>query len=58
MNSQKVKKMKCDLLSHQTLREKLRLYNFADNAVGWVMSYLGDRTQYVQVESQISKQVL
>ena len=46
-----------DLLSHQILREKLLLYNFADGAIDWLMSYLGNRTQYVQVESKVSEEL-
>ena len=37
-----------DLVCHQTLKEKLRLYSFTDSTIDWVMSYLGDRTQCVQ----------
>ena len=46
-----------DLLCHKTLREKLQLYNFCDSAITWLMSYLGDRTQLVQVESRTSSQL-
>ena len=47
-----------DLLCHQTLKDKLRLYNFDENSVDWVMSYLGGRTQYIQVESQVSEELV
>ena len=47
-----------DILCHQTLKSKLRLYKFDENAIDWVMSFLGDRSQYVQVESQVSEQLL
>ena len=43
-----------DLLCHQGLKEKLYLYNFDNNSIDWVMSYLGGRTQLVQVESRTS----
>ena len=43
-----------DLLCHQTLRDKLKIYNFDDSAIEWVMSYLEGRTQLVQVESRTS----
>ena len=46
-----------DLLCHQTLKEKLQLYNFSTNAIEWLMSYLGGRTQLVQVESKTSTPV-
>ena len=39
-----------DLLCHQTLKDKLKLYNFSDSSTNWLMSYLGGRTQLVQVE--------
>ena len=44
-----------DLLCHQTLRKKLELYNFSEGSIEWLMSYLGGRTQQVQVESKTSK---
>ena len=43
-----------DLLCHKTLREKLELYNFDQVSIAWLMSYLGGRTQQVQVESKTS----
>ena len=46
-----------DLLCHQTLKEKLQLYNFSTNAIERLMSYLGGRTQLVQVESKTSTPV-
>ena len=46
-----------DLLCHQTLKEKLQLYNFSDSSTNWLMSYLGGRTQMVQVESRTSSQL-
>ena len=44
-----------DLLCHQTLRKKLELYNFDKSSIEWLMSYLGGRTQLVQVESKVSE---
>ena len=44
-----------DLLCHQTLRQKLELYNFDRSSIEWLMSYLGGRTQLVQVESKVSE---
>ena len=46
-----------DLLCHQTLQQKLELYNFSSGSIEWLMSYLGDRTQLVQVESSTSKPI-
>ena len=43
-----------DLLCHQTLEKKLQLYNFSRESIAWLMSYLGGRTQLVQVESRTS----
>ena len=43
-----------DLLSHKHFAEKLKLYNFDEASVNWCKSYLGGRTQCVQVESNIS----
>ena len=45
-----------DLLCHQTLQEKLQLYNFSESSISWLMSYLGGRTQLVQVEARTSSQ--
>ena len=46
-----------DLLCHQTLEKKLKLYNFSELSIRWLMSYLGGRTQLVQVESRTSKEL-
>ena len=43
-----------DLLCHEILEKKLKLYNFDVNSISWLMSYLGNRTQVVKVESKIS----
>ena len=43
-----------NLLCHKTLKEKLKLYNFNEATIEWLMSYLGGRTQLVQVESRTS----
>ena len=44
-----------DLMCHPTLQDKLELYNFSRGSIDWLMSYLGDRTQLVQIESKISQ---
>ena len=44
-----------DLLSHEIFTEKLKLYNFDEASVNWCKSYLGGRTQCVQVESKTSE---
>ena len=46
-----------DLLCHQILKKKLKLYNFCDSSIEWLMSYLQGRTQMVQVESRTSGQL-
>ena len=43
-----------DLLCHQGLKDKLKLYNFSESSIQWLQSYLGGRTQVVQVESRTS----
>ena len=43
-----------DLVDHQILLGKLRLYNFSDDTIAWFTSYLQDRVQYVLVESALS----
>ena len=43
-----------DLLCHNTLKQKLKLYNFSEASIDWLISYLGGRTQIVQVESRLS----
>ena len=43
-----------DLLCHMILQEKLGLYNFDQGSISWIMSYLSNRTQAVQVESKVS----
>ena len=44
-----------DLLCHQTLKGKLQLYNFSEGSIDWLMSYLSERTQIVQIESKTSE---
>ena len=43
-----------DLLCHENFAKKLKLYNFDEASVNWCKSYLGGRTQCVQVESKTS----
>ena len=43
-----------DLVDHEILVGKLRLYGLGPSAIKWIISYLKDRTQYVQVESSLS----
>ena len=44
-----------DVLSHDTLLRKLKLYNFSDTALTWIKSYLNFRSQYVTVGTRNSK---
>ena len=44
-----------DLVDHQVLLKKLKVYNFSESAVNWFSSYLSDRSQVVQVESKQSQ---
>jgi len=43
-----------DLLDHKIILSKLKQYGFNDRSVGWISSYLTDRTQSVQIESKFS----
>ena len=44
-----------DLIPHLILRDKLKIYNFHKNSISWLMSYLENRTQTVQIETKCSK---
>ena len=44
-----------DLLCHQTLKEKLELYNFSGHSLSYIMLYLSGRTQVVQIEAKTSE---
>ena len=44
-----------DLLCHENFAKKLKLYNFSEASINWCKSYLGGRTQCVQVESKTSE---
>lgn len=44
-----------DLLCHENFAKKLKLYNFDEATINWCKSYLGGRTQCVQVESKTSE---
>ena len=43
-----------DVVDHQILLQKLKLYNFSPNSISWVQSYLEGRKQIVTVESRLS----
>ena len=43
-----------NVVDHQILLDKLKLYNFSPKALSWFKSYLEDRTQLVVVESKLS----
>ena len=43
-----------DVVDHQILLQKLRLYGFSPNSISWIRSYLEDRKQIVTVESRLS----
>ena len=44
-----------DIIDHNILCEKLRIYNFSENTTNFFKNYLSDRHQRVQVESKISQ---
>ena len=43
-----------DIVDHPILMKKLQAYNFSEDSIEWFRSYLGSRTQTVQVESKFS----
>ena len=43
-----------DVLRHQTLTRKLSLYNFGENNLAWINSYLSYRSQYVSIGTRDS----
>ena len=43
-----------DIVDHELLMKKLKLYGFNDDAVGWVQSYLSDRKQCVSIDGCLS----
>ena len=44
-----------DLVDHELLIQKLAIYGFDDNFLGWIRSYLSDRSQCVIIEGSLSK---
>ena len=44
-----------DLLDHPILLKKLEVYNFREESIQWIGSYLSNRSQSVQVEARQSK---
>ena len=44
-----------DVLRHETLRRKLKLYNFGENALRWIDSFLSFRSQYVSIGTRQSE---
>ena len=47
-----------DVIEHQILNSKLRLYGFDGHSLGWFSSYLQDRSQYVALETSKSEERL
>ena len=43
-----------DVLSHKILTRKLALYNFSENFIEWITSYLSFRSQYVTIGTRNS----
>ena len=43
-----------DVLRHDILKKKLRLYNFGDEALSWIDSFLTFRSQYVSISTRQS----
>ena len=44
-----------DVLSHEILGQKLKLYNFGETALKWIVSYLNFRSQYVSIGTRHSQ---
>ena len=44
-----------NLLPHSVMKDKLEVYNFDALSIKWIMSYLGGRSQIVQIETQFSE---
>ena len=44
-----------DVISHATLLDKLKLYNWGTAAVNWIKSYLSSRSDYVQIGTRSSR---
>ena len=44
-----------DVIRHDTLKQKLRLYNFGEDAINWIDSFLSFRSQYVSIGTRHSK---
>ena len=44
-----------DIVDHPLLLQKLKLYGFAEDSLGWVESYLSGRNQTVYIEGIHSK---
>ena len=40
-----------DLLDHSILEKKLQCYNFEEGTKSWILSFLSDRTQEIQVDN-------
>ena len=43
-----------DVIRHSLLYKKLKLYNFGDQALGWITSFLSFRSQYVSIGTRQS----
>ena len=46
-----------DVIDHDILLDKLRLYNFSENTINFFSSYLGCREQVVQVAAKLSSPI-
>ena len=44
-----------DLVNHNVLLEKLKIYQFDKHTINWFTSYLSNRSQKVQIGTSISK---
>ena len=44
-----------DVVNHQILLEKMKLYGFDENTITWLRSYLTNRRQCVSINGSLSK---
>ena len=44
-----------DVVSHQILLDKMKLYGFKEGAINWIKSYLNNRKQCVYIDGCLSK---
>ena len=46
-----------DICDHQVILDKMELLGLDTNTIAWMKSYLGDRTQVVEIQTKISPEI-